>query len=74
MVHFICLKIENQEVLVKGSNLLVEPGTSGKKSEIGDLTKYQEDKDSPNQVLNREDFFLVGSWLSPEDFGFGHPL
>ena len=28
---------ENQEVLVKGSNFLVEPGTSGKKSEIGDL-------------------------------------
>ena len=35
---------------------------------------YQEDKDSSNQVPSWEAFFLVGSWLRPEDFGFGHPL
>ena len=44
-----------------------------KKSEIGHLTGYHEDENSPNQVLKRE-AFLVGSWLMPEHFGFGHPL
>ena len=27
-----------------------------------------------NQEPNQETLFLVGSWLRPEDFGFGHPL
>ena len=49
------------------------PGRT-KKSENGYLTRYQEDENSPNRVPNREAFFLVGSWLRPEDFGFGHPL
>ena len=31
-------------------------------------------ENSPNQVPNREPFFLVGSGLRPEDFGFCHPL
>ena len=44
-----------------------------KKSENGYLTGYHEDENSPNQVLKRE-AFLVGSWLMPEHFGFGHPL
>ena len=45
-----------------------------KKSENGYLTGYQEDENSPNHVPNQEAFFLVGSWLRPEDFGFGTPL
>ena len=49
------------------------PGRT-KKSENGYLTRYQEDENSPNRVPNREAFFLVGSWLRPEDFGFGQPL
>ena len=49
------------------------PGRT-KKSANGYLTGYQEDEKSQNQVPNREAFFLVGSWLRPEDFGFGHPL
>ena len=63
---------KSQDVLANGRNFLVEPGS--KKSEIGNLTGYQEDENSPNRVLHREAFFLVGSWLRPEDFGFGHPL
>jgi hypothetical protein len=27
-----------------------------------------------NREPNQETLFLVGSWLRPEDFGFGHPL
>ena len=27
-----------------------------------------------NQEPNQETLFLLGSWLRPEDFGFGHPL
>ena len=75
--HF-CNPGKKQEVLAKGGNILVEPGTSGLKFLViprnGYLTGYQEDENSPNRVPNREAFFLVGSWLKPEDFGFGHPL
>ena len=73
--------------LVKTKNFLQKAGTSWlnqdlqtevpgrtKKSENGYLTGYQEEENSPNRVPNREAFFLVGSWLRPEDFGFGHPL
>ena len=45
-----------------------------RKSENGYLTGYQEDENCPNRVPNREAFFLVGSWLRPEDIGFSHPL
>ena len=34
-----------------------------KKSENGYLTGYHEDENSPDQVPNREAFFLLGSWL-----------
>ena len=64
---------KNQVVLAKGRNFLVEPGTSGLNFLV-EPTGYQEDENSPNRVPNQEAFFLVGSWLRPEDFGFGHPL
>ena len=38
------------------------------------LTRYQEVGKYQNRVPNQETLFLVGSWLRPEDFCFGHPL
>ena len=78
MVHLFCSKIDpspkkptgkNQEVLAKGRNFLVEPGTSGLKFLVIPrslkMDTLPEDENSPNQVPSWEAFFLVGSWLRP---------
>ena len=36
--------------------------------------KNQEAQNMASQEPNQDTLFLVGSWLRPYNFGFGHPL
>ena len=37
-------------------------------------TRKMKNENSPSRGPYQEAFFLVGSWLSPDYFGIGHPL
>ena len=88
-VNFVYLKIyqspkklpgKKQEVLAKGRNILVEPVTSGLKFLVEPRSLKMDTVPGTGKMKIIQTGYLtrnpslVGSWLRPEDFGFGYPL